>query len=147
MLTALTTASAIGLPPVIYHGTEEQKRRWLPGIFEGQTAFCLGATEPSGGSDLANLKTTARKTEDGKYYIVNGYKVGMALHHEHWVGSFDLRTLPQEMDHRSFVIHSHDYGSQNWRPWSWGRLGARDRDRLPRILGTEDRKQRCQCRR
>jgi len=75
VLSALTTASAIGLPPIIVHGTEQQKRRWLPGIFKGETSFCLGATEPSGGSDLANLKTTATKTEDGNYYIVNGYKV------------------------------------------------------------------------
>ena len=73
--TGLSTASAIGLPPVINHGTEEQKQRWLPGIFKGETSFCLGATEPTGGSDLASLRTTAKKTEDGKYYIVNGNKV------------------------------------------------------------------------
>ncbi|MCJ1305733.1 hypothetical protein MMC08_008549 [Hypocenomyce scalaris] len=72
--TGLSTASAIGLPPVIYHGTEEQKQRWLPGIFKGETSFCLGATEPTGGSDLANLRTTAKKTDDGKFYPVNGNK-------------------------------------------------------------------------
>jgi len=72
--TALSSASAIGLPPVIAFGTEEQKKKWLPGIFTGETAFCLGATEPSGGSDLANLKTTAQKTQDGQHYIVNGHK-------------------------------------------------------------------------
>lgn len=38
----------IGVPPVIHHGSEEQKRRWLPGIFPGETSFCLGATEPTG---------------------------------------------------------------------------------------------------
>ena len=75
VLTALSSASAIGAPPIIKFGTEAQKEAWLPGIFTGETASCLGATEPSGGSDLANLKTTAKKTEDGKHYIVNGHKV------------------------------------------------------------------------
>lgn len=75
VLTALSSASAIGIPPIIAFGSEDQKKAWLPGIFTGEVSFCLGATEPSGGSDLANLKTTAKKTEDGKHYIVNGYKV------------------------------------------------------------------------
>ncbi|CAH0055030.1 unnamed protein product [Clonostachys solani] len=66
--------SVIGAPPVVNHGNEEQRERWLPGIFTGETRFCLGATEPSGGSDLANLKTTAKKSPDGKFYIVNGHK-------------------------------------------------------------------------
>jgi alkylation response protein AidB-like acyl-CoA dehydrogenase len=77
VLTGLTgAATAIGAPPIIAFGTEAQKQAWLPGIFTGETSFCLGATEPSGGSDLANLRTTAKKTPDGKHYIVNGTKVG-----------------------------------------------------------------------
>lgn len=40
--------SVIGAPPVIHHGTEQQKDRWLPGIFTGETSFCLGVTEPTG---------------------------------------------------------------------------------------------------
>lgn len=77
--TGLSSASAIGLPPVINHGTEAQKQKWLPGIITGETRFCLGATEPSGGSDLANLKTTAVQTEDGRFYVVNGHKVGVVI--------------------------------------------------------------------
>lgn len=71
---ALAGASSIGAPPIIHHGTEEQKRRWLPGLFSWKTSFSLGITEPSGGSDVANLQTTARKSPDGKFYIVNGAK-------------------------------------------------------------------------
>uniref|UniRef100_A0A8H7TNJ2 Acyl-CoA dehydrogenase/oxidase N-terminal domain-containing protein n=1 Tax=Bionectria ochroleuca TaxID=29856 RepID=A0A8H7TNJ2_BIOOC len=71
----LSGGTSIGIPPIIVHGTEKQKRDWLPGIFTGEISFCLGATEPTGGSDLANLKTTARRTEDGQAYIVNGHKV------------------------------------------------------------------------
>lgn len=62
------------IPPVIHHGTEEQKRKWLPGLFNWETSFCLGITEPSGGSDVANIQTTAVKSNDGTHYIVNGWK-------------------------------------------------------------------------
>lgn len=74
VMTSLAGASVIGIPPVIHHGTEEQKREWLPGLFSWETSFCLGITEPSGGSDVANIQTTAVKSEDGEYYVVNGYK-------------------------------------------------------------------------
>lgn len=49
VLTALTGGSVIGVPPIIHHGTEEQKRKWLPGLFNWETSICLGITEPSGG--------------------------------------------------------------------------------------------------
>ncbi|KAL6229053.1 hypothetical protein BDW75DRAFT_250194 [Aspergillus navahoensis] len=71
---AVTGSSVIGAPPIVHYGTEEQKSKWLPGIFTGEASFCLGATEPTGGSDLANLRTTAQKTSDGKFYFVNGHK-------------------------------------------------------------------------
>lgn len=73
--SGLAGASSIGAPPILAHGTEAQKDAWLPGIFTGELSFCLGATEPTGGSDLANLRTTAKKTPDGRHYIVNGHKV------------------------------------------------------------------------
>ncbi|KAK6068344.1 acyl-CoA dehydrogenase domain-containing protein [Seiridium cupressi] len=72
--TALSGANVIGVPPIINHGNEEQKQRWLPGLFTRQTIFCLGITEPSGGSDVGNIKTTARKSSDGRYYTVTGTK-------------------------------------------------------------------------
>jgi acyl-CoA dehydrogenase len=63
---------AIAVPPILLLGTEEQKRRFLPRIFAGEHIAALAITEPSGGSDVANLKTQARRTDD--YYIVNGSK-------------------------------------------------------------------------
>ena len=72
--SSLGGGSVIGIPPVIHHGTEEQKRQWLPGLFDWSTSFCLGITEPTGGSDVANIQTTAEKSPDGKFYTVNGYK-------------------------------------------------------------------------
>ncbi|RVX75451.1 hypothetical protein B0A52_00804 [Exophiala mesophila] len=73
-LSGLMGSSTIGAPPIIHHGTSEQKQKWLPGIFTGETRLCLGSTEPTGGSDVANLKTTAVRSADGKHYIVNGHK-------------------------------------------------------------------------
>jgi alkylation response protein AidB-like acyl-CoA dehydrogenase len=52
--------------------TEEQKKRWLPGFCAGETITAIGMTEPSGGSDLASLRTTAKR--DGDHYVVNGSK-------------------------------------------------------------------------
>jgi len=74
VMTSLGGASVIGIPPVIHHGTDEQQRKWLPGLASWETSFCLGITEPSGGSDVANIQTTAIKSPDGKFYIVNGWK-------------------------------------------------------------------------
>jgi alkylation response protein AidB-like acyl-CoA dehydrogenase len=48
VIWALGCGDAIGLPPVINFGTEEQKRRFLPGVLRGQERFCLGVTEPDG---------------------------------------------------------------------------------------------------
>ncbi|ODA78091.1 hypothetical protein RJ55_06694 [Drechmeria coniospora] len=71
---ALAGASSIGAPPIIHHGTEEQRARWLPGLFTRETSFCLGVTEPGAGSDVARITTTAQKTADGLFYVVNGAK-------------------------------------------------------------------------
>lgn len=47
-MSGLAGSSTIGAPPIVKFGTSEQKRKWLPGIFTGETSFCLGATEPTG---------------------------------------------------------------------------------------------------
>ncbi len=53
-------------------GTEEQKKRWLPGVASGENLLAIGMTEPSGGSDLAALRTTA--VRDGDEWVINGSK-------------------------------------------------------------------------
>ncbi|KAB8342748.1 hypothetical protein FH972_022346 [Carpinus fangiana] len=74
VMASLSGASVIGAPPIINFGTEAQKQQWLPKLFTWEVSFCLGITEPTGGSDVSNLRTTARKTPDGTHYIVNGHK-------------------------------------------------------------------------
>jgi acyl-CoA dehydrogenase len=62
----------IALPPIIHKGTAEQKERFVRPVLEGKRIAALGITEPSGGSDVANIQTTA--VRDGNHYIVNGSK-------------------------------------------------------------------------
>ena len=66
------TLNTVG-PTLIAQGTEEQKRRFLPGILAGTTHFAIGYTEPDAGTDLASLKTSA--VRDGDHYVVNGTKI------------------------------------------------------------------------
>lgn len=62
----------IVVPYITSYGTEEQKQRWLPKCVTGEIITAIAMTEPGTGSDLANIKTTAKL--DGDHYIVNGQK-------------------------------------------------------------------------
>lgn len=62
----------IGLPPVVNFSQEHIKKDVVPKVLSGEKRISLGITEPGGGSDVANIKTTARR--EGDYYIVNGSK-------------------------------------------------------------------------
>jgi long-chain-acyl-CoA dehydrogenase len=62
----------ITAPYIVELGTEEQKQRWLPGVASGEILLAIGMTEPSGGSDLAALRTTA--VRDGDAWVINGSK-------------------------------------------------------------------------
>lgn len=71
-LIASLLSHGIATPPIVNLGSDEQKKRFVPPILCGEHIAALGITEPSGGSDVANLKTTARR--DGDHYVVNGSK-------------------------------------------------------------------------
>ena len=61
--------------PIEAFGTEEQKQKYLRPLVDGSKIGCFGLTEPGAGTDAAGVKTTADKTEDGKYYVLNGTKM------------------------------------------------------------------------
>ncbi|MBT8071664.1 MAG: acyl-CoA dehydrogenase family protein, partial [Gammaproteobacteria bacterium] len=65
--------SSLCMHPIYAYGTEEQKQRWLPDMAAGKVIGCFGLTEPHGGSDPANMKTTAKR--DGDDWIINGSKM------------------------------------------------------------------------
>ena len=67
--------TGIGTLPILYYGNDAQKKQWIPGLASGQLKGCYCLTEPSAGSDANNGKTTAKLTEDGKHYLINGQKM------------------------------------------------------------------------
>ncbi|MFD9063340.1 acyl-CoA dehydrogenase family protein [Kitasatospora purpeofusca] len=62
------------LPYLLEYANEEQKARWLPGFVSGDIMTAIAMTEPGAGSDLAGISTTARLSEDGTHYVLNGAK-------------------------------------------------------------------------
>jgi acyl-CoA dehydrogenase len=68
----LALHNAIVVPYVVHYGSEEQKRAWLPRLVTGELIGAIAMTEPSGGSDLQAVRTTARR--DGNHYSISGAK-------------------------------------------------------------------------
>ncbi|CAL9425425.1 Acyl-CoA dehydrogenase [Streptomyces sp. enrichment culture] len=66
--------TALCLPYLLKYANEEQKQRWLPPFVTGEMMTAIAMTEPGAGSDLAGMKTTAKLSEDGTHYILNGAK-------------------------------------------------------------------------
>ena len=73
--TTFGAQTSIGLLPILYFGSEELKKHWIPKIVSGEvvTAYCL--TESGSGSDALGAKTTAKLTKDGQHYVLNGEKM------------------------------------------------------------------------
>ncbi len=65
-------ASGLGAYPILLHGSEDLKRKYLPQIASGERLAAFGLTEPGAGSDVSGIQTKARK--DGDHYIINGSK-------------------------------------------------------------------------
>ena|SRR5215469_14960137 len=75
---AMSGASAIhlsifGVSPLVFHGSEEQKRRYLPKVVSGEMHVAFAVTEPDAGNDITHIRTAARR--DGDSYLINGRKV------------------------------------------------------------------------
>jgi len=71
---AIAAHTGIGTLPILYFGTPEQKQKYIPKLITGEWAGAYGLTEPNSGSDALGAKTTAKLSEDGKYYLLNGQK-------------------------------------------------------------------------
>ena len=89
-------------PTLIRHGTEAQKRRFLPPIAKGLTQWCQGYSEPDTGSDLASLKT--RAVEDGDEFVITGAKIWTTLaHRADWMFLL-ARTDPEAQRHHGITL-------------------------------------------
>ncbi|MCA9642287.1 MAG: acyl-CoA dehydrogenase family protein, partial [Myxococcales bacterium] len=97
----LLTLNTVG-PTLMKYGSDAQRQALLPRILKGDLHFSIGYTEPQAGTDLAALKTTARR--DGDHYVVNGQKVftSLADHADYiWLA---VRTDPDAARHKGISI-------------------------------------------
>ncbi len=95
---------ALCLPYLLTLGTDEQKKRWMPGFISGETMFAIAMTEPGTGSDLAGMRTTATLSDDGRHYVLNGAKTFITggVHADRMIVC--ARTAPQRPDDRRYGI-------------------------------------------
>lgn len=89
--------SGIGTLPIVYFGTDEQKKKYLPRLAAGEIVGAYALSEASSGSDALNCRTRAQLSPDGKHYILNGEKM--------WItnaGFADLFTVFAKVDGEKF---------------------------------------------
>ena len=97
-------------PTLIAHGTGAQKQRWLPAIVSGAEVWCQLFSEPSGGSDLAGLRTRARRegTDDGEGWFIDGQKIWTTHAHLADFGLLLARTDPTVAKHEGLTMFAID---------------------------------------
>jgi alkylation response protein AidB-like acyl-CoA dehydrogenase len=109
------TLQTVG-PTLIRYGTEKQKDLFLKRILEGDVHFAIGYSEPDAGTDLASLRTTARK--DGDHYVVNGQKLWTTGGHQADYIWLAVRTDPDAPKHKGIsilIVDTSDPG-YSWTP-------------------------------
>src|SRR5438270_8035540 len=97
--------TCIGTLPIVYFGTEQQKKKYLPGLASGETVGAYALSESSSGSDALNCRTQAKLTPDGKHYILNGEKM--------WItnaGFADLFIVFAKIDGEQFTAFIFELG-------------------------------------
>ncbi|HYC39781.1 MAG TPA: acyl-CoA dehydrogenase family protein [Chitinophagaceae bacterium] len=106
---AIAAHTGIGTLPILYFGNEEQKKKYLPKLISGEWAGAYGLTEPNSGSDALSARTSARLSDDGKYYLLNGQKC--------WItngGFADVYTVFAKVDGEKFTGFIVDRGTDGF---------------------------------
>lgn len=106
---AMSAHAGIGTLPILYFGTEEQKKKYIPKLASGEWKGSYGLTEPGSGSDALGAKTTATLSADGKNYIINGQKC--------WItngGFADVYTVFAKVDGDKFTAFIIERGMEGF---------------------------------
>ncbi|MCO5235464.1 MAG: acyl-CoA dehydrogenase family protein [Chitinophagaceae bacterium] len=106
---AMAAHTGIGTLPILYFGTDAQKEKYIPKLTTGEWKGSYGLTEPNSGSDALSAKTTARLSDDGKYYLLNGQKC--------WItngGFADIYTVFAKVDGDKFTAFIVERGTEGF---------------------------------
>ena len=106
---AMSAHAGIGTLPILYFGTEEQKKKYVPKLASGEWKGSYGLTEPGSGSDALGAKSTATLSVDGKHYILNGQKC--------WItngGFADVFTVFAKIDGEKFTAFIIEKGTEGF---------------------------------
>lgn len=106
---AVAAHTGIGSLPILYFGTEAQKQKYIPKLASGEWKGAYGLTEPNSGSDALGAKTTAKLSDDGKHYLLNGQKC--------WItngGFADVFTVFAKIDGDKFTAFIIERGTEGF---------------------------------
>jgi len=106
---AMSAHAGIGTLPILYFGTEEQKKKYIPKLATGEWKGSYGLTEPGSGSDALGAKTIATLSADGKHYLLNGQKC--------WItngGFADIFTVFAKVDGDKFTAFILEKGMEGF---------------------------------
>jgi alkylation response protein AidB-like acyl-CoA dehydrogenase len=113
MRTVISVQTSLVCSAILRWGTEEQKHHYLPKLCSGEWLGCFGLTEPDTGSDAANQKTRARKTDDG--WVINGSKMFISMANYAKVALIFVQTDP-EKGHRGVACFLVDTDQPGFQP-------------------------------
>ena len=132
--TVISVQTSLVCSGIVKFATEEQKRRYLPKLCSGEWLGCFGLTEPDTGSDAANQKTRARKTDFG--WVLNGAKMWISMADYAKVALIFAQTDPEARAQGNRVLHGRH------RPARLQSAGDRAQDGPPRLRHGVDRARR-----
>ena len=125
--TVVSVQTSLVCSAIVRWGTEEQKQRYLPKLCSGDWLGCFGLTEPDTGSDAANQKTRARRTDDG--WVINGAKMWISMGNHAKVAMIFAQTDPEKAHKGLACFLVETEGNDGYQPQEiHGKLGLRGSD-------------------
>jgi hypothetical protein len=127
MRTVVSVQTSLVCSAIVRWGTEEQKQRYLPKLCSGEWLGCFGLTEPDTGSDAANQKTRARRTDDG--WVINGAKMWISMGNHAKLALIFAQTDPEKAHKGLACFLVETEGNDGYQPQEiHGKLGLRASD-------------------